>query len=250
MIPGMWGNAEQMALLARQANSQGFSVAALSLRHHWGVIEDGGKAPGQTSIHDLVEDVSGVISSAFNQEPVIVVGHSLGGLIAQCLLDHALVKGAVLLASAAPKGTMSINPSLIPGVLKNLPWLLLGKPITKPKNTLRLLFSGNKAAMEEVEKAGGLTTWESGQAIKEQVFGLIEVKPSQKPVLVLVNCNDRSTDPIAQEKIARWHTEPVIVGRKPLHHMFHTVDEGASWATFYMAKWVESHKLSNTAATV
>lgn len=85
--------------------NQGWSGLALSFRGH-------GRSPGADRLHDYglddyADDVRAVLSVLDTR--VILVAHSLGGLVAQRLLVHPAVRGLVLLASVPPEGLGLFN---------------------------------------------------------------------------------------------------------------------------------------------
>ena len=78
----------------------GYDAQALSLRGHGG--SDGKGSLHLHGIGDYVEDVESVVDG-FDVPPV-VIGHSMGGLITQKLMERHALSAAVLLASVPPSG--------------------------------------------------------------------------------------------------------------------------------------------------
>jgi pimeloyl-ACP methyl ester carboxylesterase len=74
-----------------------------TLRHH-DPAEGESRALGRTSVAHYVEDLAELIRSL--DEPPVIVGHSLGGLLAQMLAARLPVRALVLLAPCAPWGVM------------------------------------------------------------------------------------------------------------------------------------------------
>ncbi len=66
---------------------------------------------GTLSLTDYVKDLESVISDLY--EVPIIVGHSLGGLLAQILGSHGLARALVLLTPASPRGIFALRPSVI-----------------------------------------------------------------------------------------------------------------------------------------
>lgn len=79
---------------------RGFHAVALSLRGHGGSSTD--KPLRRCSIADFVDDVDTVAAGL--EAPPVVVGHSMGGFIAQHYLEKQLSPAGVLLASIPPRG--------------------------------------------------------------------------------------------------------------------------------------------------
>lgn len=66
-----------------------------------------GSASAPAGLADFTEDARAALAAI--RRPVVLVGHSLGGLIAQRLLADAAVRGAVLLAPVPPEGLAWAN---------------------------------------------------------------------------------------------------------------------------------------------
>ncbi|MBI3445695.1 MAG: alpha/beta hydrolase [Magnetospirillum sp.] len=96
---GAWVWAERfMPFFARA----GFATHAVSLRGH-GESEGGFN---YASLGDYVTDIHTAMDHIGGE--VILIGHSLGGLLVQhCLADDDRIKGAVLMSSVPPSGLMS-----------------------------------------------------------------------------------------------------------------------------------------------
>ncbi|MGR5066294.1 alpha/beta hydrolase [Photobacterium sp. DNB22_13_2] len=94
--------------------TEGFSVYSLTLRGH-GSLK--GK-PSSQPFQDHIDDVAAFIEFVSLQEkkPVVVVGYSLGGLIAQhvCLRESIQSKlaGLALMASVPPQGFTQLNQTM------------------------------------------------------------------------------------------------------------------------------------------
>ncbi|TQF78039.1 alpha/beta hydrolase [Elioraea sp. Yellowstone] len=96
----MWAEHLMAALAA-----SGWRTAALSFRGH-------GASAGRESLHgfgliDYLVDARAAIAALGG--PVVVVGHSLGGLVAQMLLGDPRIRGLVLLAPVPPEGLAGAN---------------------------------------------------------------------------------------------------------------------------------------------
>ena len=112
MIHGMWGTGEYWVSFKHYFEAEGFICHTPTLRYH--NIKPG-EAPdpklGTTSLLDYADDLEALITGL--EKPPIVIGHSMGGLLAQILASRGLVKSAVLLTPASPAGINALKYSVI-----------------------------------------------------------------------------------------------------------------------------------------
>src|SRR5215470_2812950 len=101
--------------------------------------------------------------------PPILVGHSMGGLLAQQLASKGRCRALICVASAPPWMLVS-PPSSLPYFLPVLPATLAGQPIRAPEATLRALVVHH---LPESEQRALLPTFgaESGRAYRAMIFG-------------------------------------------------------------------------------
>jgi pimeloyl-ACP methyl ester carboxylesterase len=94
----------------------GYRALAVSLRGHGGSATS--KRLRRCSLADYIEDVESV-AATLPARPV-VIGHSLGGLIAQKYLESNDAPAGVLMASAPPQGSRGFTLRL----MRRYPWLV------------------------------------------------------------------------------------------------------------------------------
>jgi pimeloyl-ACP methyl ester carboxylesterase len=109
LIHGMWGTADVWRNWRPFLETRGWRTIAPSLRHHDAPPESPPPALATTSLHDYVADLEASLQ-ALPEKPV-VIGHSMGGLIALLLCAKGLAKAGVLLTPAPPAGVVAIRPS-------------------------------------------------------------------------------------------------------------------------------------------
>ena len=108
MIHGMWGGSWYWQNYKHYLEAKGYRCVVTTLRHHDVSPKD---APhphlGTTSLLDYVDDLEQEIR-ALGVKPIIM-GHSMGGLLAQMLAARGLAKAVVLLAPASPAGILALT---------------------------------------------------------------------------------------------------------------------------------------------
>ena len=88
----------------------GNKVVKPRLRHHR-LGFDGSEKLGNTSIFDYVSDIEETIKK-LKQKPIII-GHSMGGLIALILCSMGYGKLGIFITPAAPKGINAVTFSAV-----------------------------------------------------------------------------------------------------------------------------------------
>jgi pimeloyl-ACP methyl ester carboxylesterase len=99
-IHGMWGTPDVWRNWRPYVEARGWQTMAPALRHH----EAPPLAPpadlGTTSLADYVADLTNTIEGL--PEKPVVIGHSMGGLLALLLCARGLARAGVLLTPAHP----------------------------------------------------------------------------------------------------------------------------------------------------
>jgi len=179
--------------------NRGFSSHAISLRGHG--TSDGSDKLKWTRIADFVTDVHSV-ASGFDREPV-VLGHSLGGLVATKYLEQYEAPAGVLVAPSPTEGMFRSglkiqmrNPLLIAKVaLKQDYAVMFGTPQLAKK----FLFSAD-ADDAWVEKYSSRFGKEAFLAALEMIYNLPKPDKIKVPILIVGAENDAV---IAERLIAK-----------------------------------------------
>ncbi|MDE2615487.1 MAG: lysophospholipase [Burkholderiales bacterium] len=116
LVHGLGEHAGRYDELARRLNGWGFAVRGYD---HYGHGESGGVRGGLPSDHRLVEDLADVLGSTRKRmqavTPLILLGHSMGGLVAARLVALGLtrVDGLVLSSPAFDPGLNAFQKLLL-----------------------------------------------------------------------------------------------------------------------------------------
>lgn len=112
LIHGMWSRPHVWRNFKHFLEDHGYRVVTPTLRHH--DIEPGAESHpdlATTSLLDYATDLEREIR-LLDEKPYII-GHSMGGTLAQMMAERGLTHGAVLLATAHCAPVLSFNPSVI-----------------------------------------------------------------------------------------------------------------------------------------
>jgi pimeloyl-ACP methyl ester carboxylesterase len=186
---------------------RGYAVSAPSLRWH-----DCGSAPpaelGTTSLADYADDLVEELSRL--EAPPILIGHSLGGLLAQMIAARAEVRAAVLIAPCAPWGVL---PSTLFEVAAAQALFLAGDFWTRPLRPdygIACANSLDKLPKQERSRLFERFVPESGLATFEVLHWALDVRCTARvrasevtcPVLTLTGSEDRINPPSTVRRIA------------------------------------------------
>jgi non-heme chloroperoxidase len=209
MIHGMWGSGWYWENFKGFFESKGYRCVIPTLRFH---DVDPNAVPdprlGTTSLLDYAEDLEKLIREL--QVRPILMGHSMGGLLAQILGSRGLAKALVLLTPASPRGIVALKPSVIKSFWSSLTtWGFWRKPLRQTfdeaaYSMLNLMpFESQKSIYDQF-------VFESGRAASEIGFWLFDSKKAARvdeskvtcPVLIIAGEKDRIVPVSITRKIA------------------------------------------------
>ena len=179
----------------------GFSSWAVDLPGHG---EDANSNPRLTDLRDLV-----VEALAEFDEPVCIVGHSMGGLVAQMVAAVADVHSIVLICSAPPREVRNFPQrhhlsSAIPRVLPTL----FGRAVDFRGRSYREIGFNciPEADHDRIEQQ--LTLWPN-RLTKELILNRPSVAPISCPVLVTCGLQDRLISTRVARLMGDYHNNAV-----------------------------------------
>jgi pimeloyl-ACP methyl ester carboxylesterase len=207
MIHGMWSRGWVWDEFRKPFEQAGYTVHAPTLRHHeLGVVE---AALGRTGLRDYVEDLAAFIAT-LPCKPVLV-GHSMGGLLAQLLAARGLAESAILICSAPPRGVFPVRPVMLPGTARIFMrpgfW---NRPIRLSPWEARYAVY-NRLPRAAADDQIARLVWESGRAAGEIVFAFaqpggaaaLDYNAHATPLLSLAASDDRIVPPAVCRENAR-----------------------------------------------
>lgn len=212
MIHGMWGGGWYWDNYKTFFEKKGYKCITPYLRHHEIAAND--PAPdglGETSLLDYAKDLEIKIKEL--PEKPILMGHSMGGLLAQILASRDCAKSAILITPAAPAWIFSIQWS----VLKSFSGVLFKKSFWKNPHKLSykkaVYAMMSKLPEQERKYIYNKSVWESGRAAAE--IGLwplgfkgayVDHKNVRCPLLIVSGSEDNITPAKVVRKIAsKYH---------------------------------------------
>jgi pimeloyl-ACP methyl ester carboxylesterase len=247
MIHGMWGGGWYWENYKTFLEEKGYQCITPTLPYHdMDPAAEPDPALGTMSLLDYAQYLEGVISEL--DSPPIVIGHSMGGLLAQILASRGLAKALVLLTPASPRGVLALKPSVIWSFISvMIKWGFWKKP-------MRLSFGKAVYSMlhllspEEQKKTYESFVYESGRAAFEIGFWLLDSKRASAvdeskvtcPVLVIASKEDRITPASVVRNVAKKYQSACTYKEMPNNAHWVIGEPGWEQIVGYVAEWLKT----------
>ena len=233
LVHGMFGGAWYFERYQRFFAERGYENHALNLRGHHDSrpVED----LGRVSVSDYVEDGLAVARSLGRP---IVIGHSMGGLIAQKLAEANAVAAAVLVGAAPPRGITPATMRLLRKQARHAWGILRQKAVSgAPEDHLEL--SLNRLPPDEAVVALSRLVPESGRAALQLSLSTVAVdeKKVRCPMLGIVGLDDNFIVPRVMRSIARKYDMRLV--EVPGHAHFIITEPGWEGPAGIIADWLD-----------
>ena len=178
----------------------GHPAIAPARRGRVGVGPD--KAAGLT-FADYLSDTIAVLDTI--DEPAVLVGHSLGALLAQRLAEQGRARAIVLIAPAPP-AMLTAQAVALPHFLPQLPRIMTGRSFLMGAGSCSTL-ALNKLPEDQRAAVHAHLTHESGKVYRELMSGAVKVdaRKVRVPVYVAGGTEDRIISTALTTKTARHY---------------------------------------------
>jgi len=245
--PWCWGNYKELF------ERRGYRCITPALRFHdVDPVRQPDPALGATSLLDYAADLEDQIRRL--GEAPIIVGHSMGGLLAQILGSRGLARALVLLNSASPAGINALTPSVIRSFWSTLTrwgfWRRPHRP-TLAEATYSML---HLLPEDERRATHARFVFESGRAAAEIGFWLFDRRRAASvdatriacPMLIVAGREDRITPASVARKVARRYVPIATYRELPGHAHWVIAEPGWEDVAGLVADWLEESSHSKT----
>lgn len=247
MIHGMMGGGWYWENYRGYFEDRGYKCLTPDLRYH-GKGPWGGPNPrlGTTSLLDYAEDLEKIIREL--DEPPVLMGHSMGGLLAQMLGSRGLAKALVLLTPASPSGILALSYSVIKGFSGYLfSWGFWKKPFRASYGSVAYSIlhlvppRDRRMVFESLCYESGRAAFETGLWLFDgKGVSRVNEKDIRCPVLVIAGSQDRITPTKFVKKVAEKYKEVATYKEFPGHAHWVVGEPGWEEIASYVHGWLES----------
>ncbi|MCU1715681.1 alpha/beta hydrolase [Pseudomonas sp. 5P_3.1_Bac2] len=219
-IHGMWSRQQVWQDWISSLRSQGFNCLSLDLPGH--APEDSDEALAGMPLQRYVDAVVKLARTC--QRPVLI-GHSLGGLLAQLAAQHVEVSALVLINSAVPGQIFPLRPVMLPGLLRPFAqWGLWRKSFRlTPWEANYLVFnqvpaSQRPALYEQLIAESGRVAYAVGYGpLNTAGSNRVDLNRLHCPILALAGGRDRIIPPGVSRKMAQLYGARMDYREFPRH---------------------------------
>ncbi|KAA0080086.1 alpha/beta hydrolase [Mycolicibacterium sp. P9-64] len=227
--------------------ARGYTVHTPTLRHHDLPIEKGASKIAGLSLLDYTDDLVKYVEAL--DSPPLLVGHSLGGLLAQLVAARTNHAGVVAAAPAPAAGIFATYPAMIrmwgPHFIHPRPWR---RPLYPTWSHMR--WGAQHQSEDHLRELFDSMVCESGRAYCEMSMFFLDRRRAAKvdfdavtgPVLVIGAEHDRGVNPRIARTTARRHRNATYVEIPKADHLVFD-GEFLPVTMKHIDDWVTTHEL-------
>lgn len=226
LIHGTWCNGKVWGNFAQELEKMGLQVHTPSLRYHDLPYAEVFEKVGAVSLNDYADDLVAYIKALDN--PPILLGHSLGCLLAQMVAERTEVEGMILMGPAPTGDIFAFYPTMVRCFIRHfLRWGFWKKPMPPyKKEFFRYCLNAQEEGLKEEIFASLIP--ESGKVYAQMAFpffdksraAYVNYEKIQGPVLVITGSEDKMTVPAIARKTAKHYKNSVLVSLTGADHMY------------------------------
>lgn len=207
-IHGMWSRHTVWSDWVRVFQAQGYNCLTPDLPGHSEHDSD-----TQLAGTKLQQYVDAVVDLAKGCDRPVLIGHSLGGLLAQLAAQHVELSGLVLVNSAAPGQVFPLRAVMLPGLVRHFAKWGLWKRSFRLSDWEADYLVFNRVPYEQRALFRQLLIAESGRVAYAVGYGRLNLAGTNQvdrskvncPILCLAGGSDRIIPPSVSRRVAKWY---------------------------------------------
>ena len=215
-LPGLFAGSWVFESLLPLIAARGHHASAISFRGH---------APlsplpdiGRQSLNDYRDDAA---AAARALDRPILIGHSMGGLVALMLAAEGLARAAILLSPAPSRGISVLGPAILARMARYLPALLFSRAYLPTDADLDALVL-NMVPEDQRAAVRKRLAPDSGRVSREIALGVHKISPEavHVPLLVVGADHDRFIPLGVSRRMANKYGASLHIAQSHGHFLF------------------------------
>jgi pimeloyl-ACP methyl ester carboxylesterase len=212
LIHGSWGRGEQLAAARSAFEERGYTAHTPTLRYHELPMQEGAIKVASLSLRDYTDDLVAFVNSL--DSPPLLIGHSMGGLVAQLVAARTRQAGLVAACPAPAAGILGATSAdfriFVPHLLQPRPWT---KPWRLPTFEQFRRWIANTQSQDVAQEIYDGLVSESGRYVWELFLGPLKLSKAAvvdfaavtDPVLVIgAECDRIVSAGVVRRTAARY----------------------------------------------
>jgi len=201
---------------------------------------------GELTLSDVVEYVADTIKTL--KEKPILIGHSMGGLVTQLLLQRDLAVAGVAIDSAPPMGVLSTRWSFLKSNWPHItPFAAQNSPIRMTFERFQYTFVNTLPLEEQQAAYKKYVVPESRRIPRESLTARIDFKKKHPPLLLIAGGSDHIIPSELNQANYRkyWPSTSSVTGYKEFAGRSHFIIDQTGWEEVadYVLGWLNGREM-------
>ena len=196
---------------------------------------------GKLTLSDVLDHYTQTILK-LDEKPVLI-GHSMGGLLVQLLLQKDLAAAGVALDSAPPMGFFTAKwPFLRSNWPHITPFVSQGSPIAMTFERFQYTFVNTLPLAEQRAAFDRYVVPETRRVVRASLFAKVDFNRLRPPLLLVAGSTDHLIPPsLTRTNYARYSHSPAVTGFKEFPGRTHFIVGQKGWEEVagYALSWLE-----------
>jgi pimeloyl-ACP methyl ester carboxylesterase len=233
-LHGMYMNDRSWAPWVERAAAAGFDSLAPNWPHHDGAPEELRRhidpGLGRLTFGQVVQHVKDAISAL--PEPPLAIGHSVGGLVVQRLVNDGAVRAGVAISSAPARGILTLGPNFLRANFPHVNPLAGNRPVIMTPRRFHYAFC-NTMSRAASDRAFELYVVPESRNVPRSTLtrsGAIHFRRAHPPLLFLAGDRDHLCPLPAVRRNARaYRRSPTPVSLRSFPGRCHLICNQDGW---------------------
>ena len=246
-VHGMYMNSVSWEPWIERAKARGFESSAPSWPFHDGPpAQLRANVPtglGMLTFGAVVDHFKEILSGLAT--PPVLIGHSIGGLVVQKLINEGFGALGVAISPAPPQGIFTLDPTFFKANFPHINPFAGNKPVIMTPERFQYTFCNTMSAADSKAAFDMYVTPESRNVPRSTLTqqGHVDFARAHAPLLVIAGDSDHLVPQALIEKQVKAYTGPGIVDFKAFDHRSHFICNQEGWEEVadFAFDWVQKH---------